>query len=131
TGAEAARRESDEEAGINISKTKGVLVGTRNLNRPYDVRVAFNDELEEKYGVKKGDIFMVSTQAVRFDKSNLPDTGLIAGDDAEPGSARCVDFRTLRKDSVGIPDHYDMIVAAIPEYFSPKPATPLRTPKPR
>jgi len=74
------------------------------------VRVAQSDM--PQYGIKKDDIFMVSTQAVRFDVPDLEATKLEAGDDAEPGSARRVKVNTLSKESVGIPDHYDMIQEA-------------------
>ena len=55
-------------------KTKATLIGTRNMNRAFDVRVAANNDLEEKYGIKEGDIFMLSTQAVRFDVPDLART---------------------------------------------------------
>jgi len=96
--------------GSSVGKTTALLVGTRNMNRPFDVRVAQSDM--PQYGIKKDDIFMVSTQAVRFDVPDLEATKLEAGDDAEPGSARRVKVNTLSKESVGIPDHYDMIQEA-------------------
>jgi hypothetical protein len=58
---------------------------------------------------------MVSTQAVLGDLRNMT---LIAGDDAELGSARRVPVKDLTPESLGIPDHFDMIAAAFPEYFS-------------
>lgn len=113
TGVQAAVREAMEEVGIELGD--GTLLGTRNLNRPYDVRVAQNDM--PQYGIAQGDIFMVSTQGVRFDVPDLAGTALIAGDDAEPGSARRVRIDSLSQNSVGVPDHYEMIVAAFPGSF--------------
>ncbi len=108
----AAAREAAEEAGVDL-EAKATLIGTRNMYRPFDVRVAKDDGLEEKYGIKKGDVFMVSTQAVRFDVPDLAHTKLTAGDDALPGSARRVRVDSLTRDSVGIADHFDMIKAAL------------------
>src|ERR1700678_2199297 len=59
---QAAAREALEEVGIALQG--GTLIGQRNMNRPYDVRTAYSDM--PQYGIKKGDVFMVSTQAVRF-----------------------------------------------------------------
>lgn len=111
---QAAAREAMEEVGVDLAKAKSTLIGTRNMDRPFDVRVAANDGLKEKYGISAGDIFMVSTQAVRFDVPDLARTRLVAGDDAAPGSARRVRLDALTKDQVGIPDHYDMVAAAFP-----------------
>ena len=97
------------------SAIQATLIGTRNLNRPFDVRIATNNSLEEKYNIKEGDVFMVSTQAVRFDVPDLAKTKLVAGDDAAPGSARRVKIDSLTKDSMGIPDHFAMIEAAFPD----------------
>ncbi|MDE2101344.1 MAG: NUDIX domain-containing protein [Patescibacteria group bacterium] len=105
---QAAAREAMEEVGVALHD--GTLVGTRNMNRPFDVRVA-QKPLPE-YGIAEGDVFMVSTQAVRFDVPDLKATKLVAGDDALPGSARRVKLSVLTRDSVGIPDHYDMIKGA-------------------
>ena len=85
---QAAAREAFEEVGVDLNEVTATLIGIRNMNRPYDVRIATNNGLEEKYGIKEGDIFMVSTQAVRFDVPMLAKTTLVAGDDAAPGSAR-------------------------------------------
>ncbi len=126
---QAAAREAVEE--VDITLQGGTLVGTRNMDRPFDVRVADfsyitdaekkareEDEFKEKYGIKPGDVFMVSTQAVRFDVTNLKDTKLEAGDDAMSGSARLVNISTLTEDSVGIPDHFRMIKEALPSHFT-------------
>lgn len=106
---QAAVREAFEEAGIVL--TGGRPVGTRNMYRPHDVRTAMADL--PAYGIKKGDVFMVSTQAIRFDYPDLAGVKLAAGDDAAPGSARLVRVAALTPDSVGIADHFDMIVAAL------------------
>ena len=110
----AAAREALEEVGVELGE--GQAIGTRNMNRPFDVRVASNDDLL-KYGIKQGDVFMISTQAIRFDVPDLANTKLTAGDDAAPGSARRVEATTLTRDTMGIPDHYAMIVEALPEQF--------------
>ncbi len=113
SGIQAAAREAMEEVGVDLGHAHATLIGTRNLDRPFDVRVAANDGLKEKYGIESGDIFMVSTQAVRFDVPDLTHTSLTAGDDAAPGSARRVRIDSLTRDAVGVPDHFDMIMAAI------------------
>lgn len=112
---QAAGREAAEETGSDLRKCKAALIGKRNFNRPFDVRVAIDNGLYEKYGIKKGDIFLVSTQAVRFEVPNLSRTRLVAGDDAEPGTARRVDVKSITPETVGIPDHYDMIREAFRE----------------
>ncbi len=105
---QAAAREAMEEVGVTLEG--GTLVGQRHMNRPYDVRVARKPL--PQYGIAEGDVFMVSTQAVRFDVPDLKKTALIAGDDAEPGSARRVNIQTLSPEAIGVPDHYNMITAA-------------------
>ncbi len=112
---QAATREAAEEAGIDLKKATTQLIGTRNMDRPFDVRVAANNALDEKYGIKKGDVFMVSTQAVRFDVPDLASASLSAGDDAMTDSARRVRVESLTRDSVAIRDHFDMITAAFPK----------------
>lgn len=112
---QGAAREAAEEVGIK-NLGEGVPIGTRNMNRPYDVRVA--QKPLPQYGIEEGDIFMVSTQGVRFDVPELSHTTLVAGDDALPGSARRVKVSELTEDSVGIPDHLHMIQEALPEQFS-------------
>lgn len=113
---QAAAREAMEEVGVKLQD--GTLIGERNMNRPYDVRVAKGDGLKASFGIGDGDVFMVSTQAVRFDVPDLSKTKLVAGDDALPGSARRVEVGTLTQDSVGIPDHLHMIQEALPEQFT-------------
>jgi 8-oxo-dGTP pyrophosphatase MutT (NUDIX family) len=111
SGVDAAAREALEEVGVALGE--GKLIGRRNMERPFDVRVAQEDF--PQYGIKKNDIFLVSTQAVRFDVPDLSQTKLVASDDAEPGSARRVSITSLTKESVGIPDHYNMIQQATAE----------------
>jgi 8-oxo-dGTP pyrophosphatase MutT (NUDIX family) len=126
---QAAAREAMEEVGVDLAKANSTLLGTRNMDRPFDVRVATNDGLKEKYGINDGDIFMVSTQAVRFDVPDLDKTSLIAGDDAAPGSARRVEIAILTRNDVGIPDHFDMIRSAF-DNRSPPPAPRTQRPSP-
>jgi len=114
TPVHAALREAEEEIGFKGKE--GKVIGTRNMNRPFDVRVAQRDM--PAYGIKEGDIFMVSTQAVRCDVPDLKTTKLVAGDDAVPGSARRVRIDSLTRESVGIADHFDMIKQALPEHFT-------------
>lgn len=109
TAIQGAAREAMEEAGIVLCG--GVLIGRRNLNRPTDVRIAWNDL--PAYGIKQGEAFLVTTQAVRFDVPDLTTTNLTAGDDALPGSARIVALAALTPDFLGIRDHYDMIAEAV------------------
>lgn len=109
----AARREAMEEVGLDLSGVEPVLVGGRNGNRPHDIRFAYNDGLEKAYGVAKGDVFLVSTQAVRFDVPNLRHATLTAGDDAADDSARLVAIDSLTPENVGVSDHFDMIMAAL------------------
>jgi ADP-ribose pyrophosphatase YjhB (NUDIX family) len=116
---QAAAREAKEEVGIDLDQGQGQLIGTRNMYRPFDVRIARIHMTQ--YGIKSGDIFMVSTQAVRFYVDNLERYNPVAGDDALPGSARKVEITSLTSDTVGIPDHFDMIAQAFPELF-PQPA---------
>ena len=114
TPVRAAAREAMEEAGITLGD--GRPVGPRNMDRPFDIRGANettpNYDLGKKYGIRHGDVFMVSTQAVRFDVPNLTRIPLTGGDDAMPGTARLVARRDISRATVGIPDHADMIAAA-------------------
>lgn len=104
----AAAREAMEEAGVRLSG--GVMIGQRNFDRPQDVRIAWSDL--PAYGIHEGELFLVSTQGVHFTVPDLTRTTLVAGDDAEPGSARRVALATLKREKMGIGDHYDMIKAA-------------------
>ncbi len=110
---EAAAREAAEEAGIDLEEAGATLIGTRNMDRPFDVRIAIGNKLEEKYGIREGDAFMVSTQAVLFHVPNFVQTNLTAGSDAMPGSARPVRIDSLTRENIGAPDHFDMIMEAL------------------
>ena len=132
TAVQAAAREANEEAGVDLKGAKATVIGTRNMNRPFDVRIAMNDSLKEKYGINEGDAFMVSTQAVRFEVPDLVNTKLIAGDDAKPGSARRIKISSLTRETVGIPDHFDMIKATFPDLLQAKTPRQNRSmPRPR
>jgi len=109
----AAAREAVEETGFKGAE-EGVLIGTRSMYRPNDVRVATADM--DKYGIKKGELFMVSTQAVLFRVSDLTQTPLMAGDDAKPGSARILSIDALSEKPMGIKDHYPMVKKALAEF---------------
>lgn len=86
-------------------------MGVRNFNRPNDIRIAWGDL--PAYGIAMGEAFLVSTQAIRFDVPDLSSAKLAAGDDALPGSARRMAVADLTREKLGLPDHYDMIVAAL------------------
>jgi ADP-ribose pyrophosphatase YjhB (NUDIX family) len=129
TAVEAAVREAGEEVKIDVSKAKATVVGARNVNRADDVRVAQGNHLE-KYGIKEGDIFMVSAQAVRFDVPGLSKITLHAGDDAKKGSARLVKISSLTRESCGIPLHFDEIMQAVPKGRAAAPAKPKPARKP-
>jgi 8-oxo-dGTP pyrophosphatase MutT (NUDIX family) len=118
TAVRAAAREAGEEAGADLQGAKAMLIGGRNMDRPQDVRIARGNGLEKKYGIKDGEIFMVSTQIVRFDVPDLSKLKLVAGDDALKGSARAVSIKSLSRGSVGISDHFDMLVQAFPNLFN-------------
>lgn len=130
TPVEAAIREAWEETDIDLKGAKATPIGARNMNRPFDVRVAKGNGLEEKYGIKDRDVFMVSTQVIRFDVPDLEHTTLVAGDDAEPDSVHIEKLSSLSRDKMGIPDHFDLIVAAVPECFAAKRPSQKTTPRP-
>lgn len=126
----AAAREAEEEAGAKLNPATGKLIGTRNMDRPFDIRIAMNDSLE-KYGIKKGDAFMVSTQAVQFNVADLGSLNLTAGDDAEPGSVRRVPISGITREMMGVQDHFDMIAQAFPENFRKDHKKKTAPPRPR
>lgn len=108
--ATAAMREALEETGVTV-QGKGKPVGERNFDRPYDVRICRGNGLYEKYGIADGDLFMVSTQGIRFDVDNLQDIPLHAADDAE--DAYTVPIEQVTEDFVGVPDHAHMVQQAM------------------
>jgi ADP-ribose pyrophosphatase YjhB (NUDIX family) len=110
---EAALREAREETGISqdILTTAHVApVGTRDCNRPFDIREAWGDIAGTP--IKQGDLFAVSTQAfcvrIKGDLSTIP---LQAGDDAS--KVRVEEVAALRAEHFGVPDHPAMIRQAV------------------
>ncbi len=100
SGIEAAASVAARRTGIPIDKLKGTLIGKRHTNRPFDVREARSDMPE--YGINKGELFMVSTQAVAFSVPDLASYAL-----AEDVERR--DVATLDQSVIGIPDHLELI----------------------
>lgn len=107
TAVEAAIREAREEVGIVLSG--GRLMGVRNFDRPYDVRLAWWDL--PAYGIGKDEAFLVSSQPVRFDVPDLTALALHAGDDAL--SARLVLLKDIAPATFGVPDQYAAVAAAM------------------
>lgn len=105
----AARRELREETGIAAEVIDGAQllgVGWRRYQRPFDVRVAWNDLPDTE--IRKGDIFMVSTQPVYLRTAeDLTQVALSAGDDAS--AAQVVRIAELGDQSLGIADQWEMI----------------------
>jgi len=105
----AARRELGEETGIAaevITAAALMGVGRRRYDRPFDLRVAWNDLPDT--AIRKGDIFMVSTQPVYFRTSaDLMRVELTAGDDAS--TARVMRIAEIDDETLGIPDQRGMI----------------------
>ncbi len=114
---QAAAREALEEVGVELGE--GIRIGQRNMVRPYDIRLCKGDVLKNSYGIEDGDVFMVSSQGVLFHVPDLSQTTLIAGDDAEPGSARRVEISKITRETVGIADHADMVFEAIKNLRTP------------
>ena len=123
---QGAVREALEEAGIGLEEAKITLIGKRNMSRPFDVRIAKGNGLSDKYGVKDGDIFLVSTQAVLFVVPDLAHTKLTKGDDAS--AAYLMKVSRVTQGTMGIPDHFEMLKAALPECF-PQPPAAKKNPK--
>jgi 8-oxo-dGTP pyrophosphatase MutT (NUDIX family) len=108
----AALREAVEETGISKRLLEGaqvIPVGHRSYNRPFDIRVAWNDM--PGTDVRKGDFFAVSTQAFCVKTTqDLSHVFLKAGDDAKGVLvARILD---LTSEDFGVADHLAMIQAA-------------------
>jgi len=111
--AKAALREAMEETGIGediLAAAKVRPVGTRDCNRPFDIREAWADIPGTP--IKQGDLFAVSTQAycVRI-KGDLSTITMQAGDDAS--KVRVEDVAALRPEQFGVPDHLLMIRQAV------------------
>jgi len=105
----AARREICEETGIDTEIIAAAAlqgVGWRRYERPFDLRVAWNDLPDTE--ICKGDIFMVSTQPVYLrTPADLSGVVLRAGDDAS--AARVMRIAEIAEETLGIADQYGMI----------------------
>ena len=97
------------------------MVGERKFNRPFDIRVAQNDSLLA-YGIKKGDVFTVSSQAavIVIPNADFDKLKLVAADDATPGSARKVPVEELKGLEFGVQDHHELIKEALKHVESRK-----------
>jgi 8-oxo-dGTP pyrophosphatase MutT (NUDIX family) len=108
----AALREAVEETGIGkqlLEAAKVSPIGNRSYDRPFDIRVAWQDMLGTD--IKKGDFFAVSTQAFRVKTTqDLSQISLKAGDDAK--GVHVARISGLTTDQFGIADHLPMILAA-------------------
>jgi ADP-ribose pyrophosphatase YjhB (NUDIX family) len=116
TAIEAAVREAGEEVNFDLSHVKGKVIGTRNMNRPDDIRVVRGDGLFKAYGLRDGDVFMVSAQPILFVVPRLTPEMINAGDDAETGSAQPYKISDLKRENFGIPLHFDEIMQAIAKH---------------
>jgi ADP-ribose pyrophosphatase YjhB (NUDIX family) len=109
----AAMREAVEETGIAaevLARAAHFAVGTRLYDRPFDIRVAWNDLAGTD--IRKGDVFSVSTQAFCFKiPGNLHDYHLQAGDDAKAVNIWAVN--QFIPSLFAVPDHIAMINLAI------------------
>lgn len=117
TALRAGTREGLEEAGVKL--VRGRPLTTRQTNRrPDDVRIYDSKKYDPEgklgkvFGLKDGDVFLVSTQPIHFIVKNLGKKKFHAEDDAKPGSAYPQRFSELNKKQFGIPDHFDFIVLA-------------------
>lgn len=109
----AAMREAVEETGIDealLRGARGVPVGGRLFDRPFDIREAWNDPAGTV--IKRGELFAVSTRGIRFRLAgDLADMRLQAGDDAK--AVRVASLAALRPDWFAVPDHLAMIELAL------------------
>jgi len=105
----AARRELHEETGIDAALIEAATltgIGWRRYDRPFDIREAWSDIPDTD--IKKGDLFMASTQPVYFrTATDLTRTQLAPADDAT--GARIVHIAALDPSSLGIPDQFGML----------------------
>jgi 8-oxo-dGTP pyrophosphatase MutT (NUDIX family) len=105
----AARRELHEETGIDPDLIQAATVtgiGWRRYDRPFDIREAWSDIPDT--GIRKGDLFMASTQPVYFrTAADLTRTRLAPADDAT--GAQVVNIAALDAASLGIPDQFGML----------------------
>jgi ADP-ribose pyrophosphatase YjhB (NUDIX family) len=109
----AALREAVEETGINkqlLERAHVVPVGNRSYERPFDIRMAWGDM--EGTDIKKGDLFVVPTQAFSVRTTqDLSQITLEAGDDAK--GVHVARISGLTPGQFGIADHLPMILAAV------------------
>ena len=109
---EAAIREAVEETGIDeglLRRGAGVPVGRRLYDRPFDIRVAWNNLPGTQ--IRQGDVFGVSTQGFRFKlPGNLRDLTLQAGDDAK--AVQVAKISSLQGCQFAVPDHLPLILLA-------------------
>lgn len=109
----AALREAVEETGISpnfLLKEKTTQLGHRRTVRPFDIRRAWNNLSGTP--IRQGELFTVSTLGfcVRL-AQNLRDIPFKAGDDA--GSVEILLASQITPESLAVPDHLDLIHAAI------------------
>lgn len=122
----AGAREALSEIGIH-NLGQGTPIGRRNFDRPFDVRIAYNNDLLESHGIAEGDAFLVSTQAVLYVVPDLQDRLLVAGEDALPGSATLIELETLDRNTL-VADHAEIVRTAIQSSTENLPATTAPAP---
>ncbi|MGE4483061.1 NUDIX domain-containing protein [Acidocella sp.] len=109
----AALREATEETGISsilLAKAEITQLGHRRHERPFDIRRAWNNLPGTP--VRKDELFTVSTLGFRVKiHGDLHSIPLEAGDDATAITIRRA--RDVGADELAVPDHYDMIRAAL------------------
>lgn len=106
---EAAIREAVEETGVDerlLREAAGWPAGHRLYNRPFDIRVAWNNL--PGTSIRQGDVFGVSTQGFCFKlPGNLRALPLQAGDDAK--AVQVAEIESLRPGQFAVPDHLPLI----------------------
>ena len=106
---DAAIREAVEETGVDerlLRGVAGVPVGHRLYDRPFDIRVAWNNL--PGTSIRQGDVFGVSTQGFSFRlPGNLRALPLQAGDDAK--AVQVMKIAQLRAGAFAVPDHLPLI----------------------
>jgi ADP-ribose pyrophosphatase YjhB (NUDIX family) len=106
---DAAIREAVGEAGVDerlLREVSGVPVGRRLYDRPFDIRVAWNNL--PGTSIRQGDVFGVSTQGFCFRlHGNLRTLPLQAGDDAK--AVQVAEITQLKAGALAVPDHLTLI----------------------